>query len=80
MDIQLLQQFGVSASSVAILVTLYRLFQYVKGRKLVSECCGKRAEVGIDIRNLDSPIDGATNSTNSLGKQAERPSTQKVEV
>ena len=80
MDLEVLQQFGISASTLAILALLYRIFQYVKGKKVVSDCCGYNVEVGIDVRNMDSPVDGTANRTDSLGKQAERPKIKKSQI
>jgi len=58
MDASLLASAGVSSSSIVVLYILYRVFQTIKGRKLVSNCCGKKMEVGVDVRDMEvTPID-----------------------
>ena len=77
MELDILQQFGVTGSSLAIILIIYKLFKHFKGNVLVSKCCGKKVEVGFDVKqmsaeNLPKLIDGTTNSTNSERKQTDR--------
>ena len=48
----LLKVSGLSASSIAIVLIIYRIGKLVVGKKLVSSCCGKKMEVGIDVVNM----------------------------
>lgn len=43
---------GVSTSSIAILYLLYKAFNTLKGHRLVSDCCGKKGEIGFDVRDM----------------------------
>lgn len=49
MDDTLLMNAGLTTSGVAILLLLYRVFKSIQGKKLVSSCCGKKIEVGMDV-------------------------------
>ena len=49
MDDALLVNAGLSTTGVAILLIVYRLIKSVQGKKLVSSCCGKKMELGMDV-------------------------------
>jgi hypothetical protein len=49
-DADLMKLSGASAGTVAIVLLFYRIFKSVLGKKLVSNCCGKKMEVGIDVQ------------------------------
>ena len=49
MDETLLMNAGLTTSGVAILLIVYRVFKTIQGKKLVSSCCGRRVEVGLDV-------------------------------
>lgn len=49
MDETLLMNAGLTTSGVAILLIVYRVFKTLQGKKLVSSCCGRRVEVGMDV-------------------------------
>lgn len=49
MDDTLLMNAGLSTTGVAILLIVYRLIKSVQGKKLVSSCCGKKMELGMDV-------------------------------
>jgi len=54
---------GVSTGSIAILYILYRVWVSVKGHRLVSVCCGKFYEVGVDVRDMPpTPVKTETGS------------------
>lgn len=75
----LLKLAGVSTTGVAIVLILYRVGKSLLGKKLVSHCCGKRFDVGIDVADMKSSsfkienpmtknkdtIDGTTNQSNT---------------
>ena len=43
---------GLSSSGMAIVLIIYRILKYIKGKKVVSSCCGKRIEMGIDVTEM----------------------------
>jgi hypothetical protein len=43
---------GVGSSTIAVLFVAYKLFKNVEGHKLVSNCCGKRTEVGFAVEDM----------------------------
>ena len=54
---------GVSTGSIAILFLLYRIWLSVKGHRLVSDCCGRFYEVGVDVRDMPpTPVKQETES------------------
>lgn len=48
-EADLLKMAGLSTSGVAILLVVYRL---VKGKKFISSCCGRKVDVGFDVREM----------------------------
>jgi hypothetical protein len=46
---------GLSTTGVAILFVVYRVFKAVQGKKLVSNCCGHKGEVGFSVQDM-SPV------------------------
>jgi hypothetical protein len=47
-----LQTVGMSSGTVAVLFLLYRAFKLVNERRLVSDCCGRKLEIGIAVREM----------------------------
>jgi hypothetical protein len=52
MDANLLASAGVGSSTIAILFIASKIFKAIKGQRLVSDCCGRRGEVGFDVREM----------------------------
>jgi len=52
MDDTLLMNAGLSTTGVAILLIVYKLMKSIQGKKLISNCCGKKLEVGIDVQEM----------------------------
>lgn len=52
MDTDLLTSAGLSTTGVALLLLAYRLLKSVKGKKLVSSCCGRKLELGVDVAEM----------------------------
>lgn len=52
MDDTLLMNAGLSTTGVAILLIVYRVLKSVQGKKLVSSCCGRKMEMGVDIQDM----------------------------
>lgn len=52
---ELFKMSGASAGTIAIVLLLYKLFKSVLGKRFISTCCGKKLEVGIDVRQGLTP-------------------------
>ena len=52
MDVASLQTAGLSSGTLAVLFILYRAWGAAVGRRLISDCCGRRVEVGVDVRDM----------------------------
>lgn len=50
-DSDVLKFSGASAGTVAIILLVYRILKSLLGKKLVSNCCGNKIEVGIDVQD-----------------------------
>jgi hypothetical protein len=55
METTLLQQSGMSAGLIAILLIVYRVLKSVNGNRMVSSCCGKKSELGFVIEPITPP-------------------------
>ena len=72
-DSDLMKLSGASAGTVAIVLLVYRILKSVIGKKLISNCCGKKMEVGLDVQKttpreehileikIPLRVDGSTN-------------------
>jgi len=61
MDSTTLQQAGVSTGLVAILLIVYRVLVWMNHRSISSRCCGRTADIQIDIAGLSgTPIENKT--------------------
>ena len=47
-----LQTAGLSSGSIVVLFILYRLWAASVGHRIVSDCCGRRLEVGVAVRDM----------------------------
>jgi len=63
MDSNLLAAAGISSSTMAILFIIYKVLQRVVGHRVISNCCGRRMEVGVDVRDMPSTPEGDTSVT-----------------
>lgn len=48
----LLSTAGLTTSGVAILAIIYKVWGFIKGRRLVSDCCGKRVSFGVNTETI----------------------------
>jgi hypothetical protein len=48
----MLKTAGLSTSGLAIILIVYRVLKTIKGKRLVSSCCGKKLEMGIDVEEI----------------------------
>lgn len=51
MDDELLKMSGASAGTIAIVLLVYKIFKATLGKRLISNCCGTKLEVGLDIKD-----------------------------
>jgi hypothetical protein len=59
MDTQTLQMAGLSTTGVAVILIVYRLLKSIRGKRFVSSCCGKKAEIGFDVQDI-TPTSSST--------------------
>ena len=62
MDSTTLQQAGASTGLIAILLIVYRILVWLNHRSISSRCCGRTADIQIDIAGLsgNTPIENKT--------------------
>ena len=61
---------GLTTSGVAILLVMYRVFKYAKGHLLISRCCGRKIEVGFDVKDVvDTPKEVVMMTQNPIIEQ-----------
>jgi len=51
-ETDLLKTAGFSTTGVAIILIVYRVLKSLRGKRLVSQCCGKKLEVGVDVEPM----------------------------
>ena len=49
---QLLATAGLTTSGVAIVLIIYKVVKHLQGKKLISNCCGKKMEMGFDVGEM----------------------------
>jgi len=52
MEANYLASAGVGSSTIAVLFLAYKMFKKLEGHKLVSNCCGKKTEVGFAVEEM----------------------------
>ena len=52
MDATILASTGLGTSSIAIIFVLYQVLKRCNGHRLISDCCGKKTEVGFVVDEL----------------------------
>ena len=76
MDNDTLVSAGLSTTMIAGLALAWKVFSLIRGRRLVSDCCGKMFEVGVDVRDMPhSPDSKGNQNQTSLqeGQSSESP-------
>ena len=43
---------GIGSSTIAVIYLVIRVFKYANGHRLVSDCCGKKGEIGFVVRDM----------------------------
>lgn len=51
-DADLFKMAGVSTTGFAVILIVYRFLKSIRGKKLVSNCCGIKGEISIDIQHV----------------------------
>jgi hypothetical protein len=58
MDTQTATNFGLSSGSIALVLLLYKIVKHTKGHLLILRCCGRKLDVGFDVKDtIESPDD-----------------------
>lgn len=71
---------GMSATAITIVLIVYRVLKSVQGKKFVSSCCGRKAEIGFTVRDM-APTPPRTDSENNVRHTVENGSTEvKLEI
>lgn len=52
--VDLLKMSGFSAGTITALFLIYKFLKSMRGKKFVSSCCGRKLDVGFDVRNMES--------------------------
>ena len=65
-DSELFKMSGASAGTIAVILLLYKLLKGAVGKKLISNCCGRKIEVGLDIQATTPKEDIALEIKNPL--------------
>lgn len=55
-DAELLKMSGASAGTIAIVILVYKIGKSIVGKRFISNCCGKKMEIGIDIKEGTTPV------------------------
>jgi hypothetical protein len=50
-ETELFKMSGASAGTIAIILLIYRLLKSVSGKRFISTCCGKKAEIGFEVKD-----------------------------
>lgn len=58
----LLIQTGLTTTGVAIVLIVWRVLKTASGKKLVSDCCGRKASIGFHIGEM-TPLPGKVEMT-----------------
>ena len=56
-EAELFKMSGASAGTIAIVILLYKIGKSIVGKRLISNCCGRKVEVGLDIKDATTPIE-----------------------
>ena len=56
-EVDLFKMSGASAGTIAIILLIYKIGKSILGKRLVSNCCGKKMEVGVDVKGATTPVD-----------------------
>ena len=81
MDSQLAASAGIGSSTMAAMFIAYRVFKALNGHRLVSDCCGKKGEIGFVVRDMvPSPPIETENPPSALDVGGAKPETVVVSL
>ena len=81
MDANLLASAGVGSSTIAGIFIAYKVFKAIRGQRFISDCCGRRGEVGFDVRDMPPTPPEETGSHQPLPTSVgEKPESLSVRV
>ena len=81
MDSQLAASAGIGSSTMAAMFIAYRVFKAFNGHRLVSDCCGKKGEIGFVVRDMaPSPPTETGNLPSALDVGDAKPETVVVSL
>lgn len=76
-EVDLFKMAGVSTSGVAIILIIYRVLKSMKGKRLVSQCCGRKVDIGVDVEEMTpKPKDEVINIKNPMSEKATQISSE----
>lgn len=74
MDMNIFASAGVSTGAIVILGALWKIWNNVRGHRLVSDCCGRFYEVGVDVRDMPRTPEDKSRNQSLLSVQVEQSS------
>lgn len=77
-DTDLLKMAGLSTTGVAILMIVWRVLKSVQGKKLVSTCCGRKGEVGVNVVAMTPPTLPSPHTVPALALRRDTPPPSQV--
>lgn len=89
METNLLQQAGITGTTLVIILVAYRALKSCRGGTVRSKCCGKSMEIGLDLERQSSEVEmkdnplvvnGASHLNNPVREQATRPEIEESKV
>ena len=63
MDTQSATTFGLSSGAVATILLIYKFISYTKGHLLILRCCGRKLDIGYDVKDSINSDDKKENMT-----------------
>jgi hypothetical protein len=77
-DTELLKMAGFSTTGMAILMIVWRVLKSVQGKKLVSTCCGRKGEMGVDVVAMTPPPPLVLRRLETVGVKSDTPPPSQV--
>jgi hypothetical protein len=74
MDMNIFASAGVSTGAIVILGALWKIWNNIRGHRLISDCCGRFYEVGVDVRDMPHTPEDKSRNQSLLSVQVEQSS------
>jgi len=65
-EADLFKMSGASAGTIAIVLLVYKIGKSIVGKRLISNCCGRKVEVGLDVKEATTPVETKIEIKNPL--------------